>query len=679
MSACGPSRHRSTVSGPWAVRPNVMTSRSRALDHDPAIRPDASRVRPVAGRSRSRTRRGSELPDVAGRRPARSRAISAAVARGSRSTTTSARSARPCRLSVATSPVSPASRRTASTDTGRSSAESATARTTTPTSRAARSVAVMRGSGVRSTTTTSHPPAGPPAASPGREPATARRRAVSWVSHAFRSSSSAGPHAFVARTWTARGARWGSQRAQFQSRNRPGSVSSTRSTSPGACSAVAWAITARSAPRARSRGPTTARPPLVRRSTVTGWWGEVARSWDPSGRTRVTRVVPGPLPTRTVSTSTSPRDRLQSRRVRRRAAATSAARSGWATSVARTSAATASASVASAAITSSAWAAASRRPLRRPDQRSESHVPSAITGLSSAKNRKGGVCSNQAISTPPTAGSATATQASRRRGGCAGGRGNGISMSVTGRPIRGVGRTSIRPAVPVSSAAGASLGPVTVSALAPRRRIAPVGQVRGLVPSSAPSSRLPLVEPRSMTPIDPPPTSTATCRRDTSASSRRTLASLPRPMTCCPWPSGMDRPASGPPTTRSSRALDRERRSLPGTGPPSPRTAPCPSSGAESCRSSGSRAEAAQSPATGVPSAMPSGDRTSPSRSSSRAVTSTSTVVLPVDSVQVRGARRAVRSGMGASVTGASWLQAQGSGAACGRPVDKPAPCGQLG
>ena len=89
------------------------------------------------------------------------------------------------------------------------------------------------------------------------------------------------------------------------------------------------------------------------------------------------------------------------------------------------------------------------------------------------------MCSSQAMRTPPTAGSAIATQARRRRGGAAGGRGNAISVSVAGALIRGVGRSRIRPAGPDSSDAAAPPGPATVTALAPRRRIAPVGQFRG--------------------------------------------------------------------------------------------------------------------------------------------------------------------------------------------------------
>ena len=61
--ACGPSRHRSTCTGPWAVRPRVATSRSRAVDHEPLIRPAV--VHRQTGRGQV------EQPDAAGERTVR--------------------------------------------------------------------------------------------------------------------------------------------------------------------------------------------------------------------------------------------------------------------------------------------------------------------------------------------------------------------------------------------------------------------------------------------------------------------------------------------------------------------------------------------------------------------------------------------------------------------------------
>ena len=403
----------------------------------------------------------------------------------------------------------------------------------------------------------------------------------------------------------------------------------------------------------RSRGPTTASPPVPRRSTTTGTWGAVSRSRAPSPSMRVTRVGPGPLPRRTLSAWSSPCVRFQSSEVRRRAAVVRAARSGCAASVARTSERTASASPISANSRSSACAAASRRPLRRPDHRSDSQVPSATTGLSSAKNRNVGVCRSHAMAMPPTAGSATATHASRRRGGGAGGRGNRTSTSARGALMRGTGRRRRRPSdLPSRGAAGAA-GPASVTALEPILRTAPVGQSRGRSSSSAPSSRLPLLDPRSATVTAPPPTWTAACVRETSGSCSRMGTPLPRPMTCRPWASGSDRPASGPPTTCSSSALDARAGCSRRAGRPSPRTAPWSRADMVRGRSFASRAESAQRPSTGRPTTRLIAGSTSATRCREAVVISTSNVPASPDSVQHRVAVAAGASPMEESVTAA--------------------------
>ena len=107
-------------------------------------------------------------------------------------------------------------------------------------------------------------------------------------------------------------------------------------------------------PSARWRGPTTASPPLVRRSATTGRCGADTVVRRPSPSMRVTRIGPAPVPTRTVRASASSRVRLQSSCVRRRAAVVMAAGLGEAASIARASARTASASRVSAARTAAA-------------------------------------------------------------------------------------------------------------------------------------------------------------------------------------------------------------------------------------------------------------------------------------------------------------------------------------
>ena len=101
-------------------------------------------------------------------------------------------------------------------------------------------------------------------------------------------------------------------------------------------------------------------------------------------------------------------------------------------------------------------------------------------------------------------------------------------------------------------------GPATVSALAPSRRTAPVGQVRGRARrADARPSRLPLVEPRSATVIAPPPTSTVDVPPGhVGIVEPHAARRCPARSRACPGPSGTARPASGPPTTRSSRALE---------------------------------------------------------------------------------------------------------------------------
>jgi hypothetical protein len=350
----------------------------------------------------------------------------------------------------------------------------------------------------------------------------------------------------------------------------------------------------------------------------------------------------------------SPRVLLQSRWDRRRAALVSAARSGAAASAARTSARTASASRFCASSSATACAAASRRPLRRPDHRSDSHVPSATTGLNRAKNRNVGVCNSHAMSTPPTAGRATATHANRRRGGGSGGRGKATSTSARGLLKRCDGRTYSRPPGPGSTAAAGPPGPVTVTALAPSRTIAPVGQLRGCSSSGSSPSQLPLVDPRSATVMSPPPTCTTTCRRDTSGSSRRTVASLPRPRTWRPWPRATVRPASGPPTTCSSRALDRCSAAPRATGRPTPRTAPCATSGAVSGRSGSSRVDPDHRALAGTPRRRLTSGSTVARQASSSAVSSTSAAPAAPTSVQRRVARDGRASDVRRVITGRS-------------------------
>jgi hypothetical protein len=238
--------------------------------------------------------------------------------------------------------------------------------------------------------------------------------------------------------------------------------------------------------------------------------------------------------------------------------------------------------------------------------------------------------------------------------------GSAISTSSRGWCRRGCGRSCSRPPPPGRTAARALPGPVVRSVLDPSRSTAADGHGRGCPSRGALSSQLPLLEPRSRTVRFPAPTSTSTCRRETSGSVSRTVASLPRPTTCRPRSSGSAVPASGPPTTCSSSALDPA--AAPGRGPgrPRPSSAPCSNSGSVSGSSGASRVLPDQSSADGRRSAAASRGRTAPSRSSSRAEIATSRAPLDVTRVQQRVAGE--RAG-----TSRPWLQRS---AARGPPPD---------
>ena len=273
--------------------------------------------------------------------------------------------------------------------------------------------------------------------------------------------------------------------------------------------------------------------------------------------------------------------------------------------------------------------------------------------------------------TPPTAGSAIATQARRRRGGAAGGRGNAISVSAAGVVIRGVGRNRIRPAGLASSDAAAPAGTGDshgARAQAEDRSGRPVPRLpveHGLVESAAvggteighgdrptadldgdvPPGHVRVVEPHGH----------ARCHARGRAGPARGARPAPHPD---------HRRRAAPMHSRSGR------RSMPGTGPPSPSTAPCASSGDVSGRSSASRVEAAQSPR-----------RTPPARGRAPEGRRAGVVVarghLDVDGVPPRTSRSAGR-GRG---LGRAW--AHRSPGQRGRPTARPWPpspiCGQRG
>ena len=345
--------------------------------------------------------------------------------------------------------------------------------------------------------------------------------------------------------------------------------------------------------RARApAGPTTARPPPRRRSTTTGRCGAVlaapgtvaVHADDPVGRRDRCRAGRSARPA-------SPAVRLHSRAVRRRAAVgqcrqVGMGRLGGPESAART----ASASRASAAATSRARARrASRRPLRRPVHRSDSHVPSGDDGAEQGEEQEGRRVSSHAMSTPPTAGRATATHARRRRGGGAGGRGNGDSTSTAGGIMRGrrPEPDGARPAPAPSARGGCARsgegdGGRAQAEDRPGRPRTRLGATR-----SAPSRRLPLVEPRSATVIrsaadvhgDVPAGDVGIVERNgrvaAAAEHVPTLAERER--------------APGVRTAHDvqlQRAGPRRRGTARGSGRPSPRTAPWPSAGAVSGRSS---------------------------------------------------------------------------------------------
>jgi hypothetical protein len=289
------------------------------------------------------------------------------------------------------------------------------------------------------------------------------------------------------------------------------------------------------------------------------------------------------------------------------------------------------------------------------------------------------VCSSQAMATPPTAGSATATQASRRRGGGAGGRGNRTSTSSGGALMRGSGRRRRRPSVPPSRTAAGAEGAARTTALAPIRRTAPVSHSCGWSPRSASSSRLPLLDPRSVTETPPPPTCTSACRRETSGSCSRIGTPLLRPITWRPRPMGIDRPASGPPTTCSSSALGPRPACSCRAGRPRPRTDPWSSDVEVMGRSSASRDEPAHSPSTGVPTTRLIAGSTSASVCSGAAVISTSSVPASPESDQHRvvGTPRtsAVEESVTAAILSAAVALRGRTPGSCGQP----ATCGQPG
>ena len=394
-------RQRSMSIGPSAVRPSVATRRSRTVDHAPASRPCGITRSPRRGRSSSRTDAGRALAAAdrceAGQVAGEFARPSAGRSRSTRDPGVVGRA--PAVLSTATSPVSPASRTTASTP-GRA-ASRPTPRSTAsprPRRRASRSVATTRGSSGRSTTTTS-------------QPAAARRRSPGWRHAAAPDQPCVSQR--VEDSSCPCGLRAGDggrdvHRAGRQVRQppRPGPVvqpvgveQEQQSTSPGACRAVSCASTPASTPSARSRGPTTPSPPARAqvggdRQVGCGRADPGAVALDPPSP----RCSPGPRARSGRRARRRPsRPRLQSRRERRRAAVVIAARSGAAASarpgVGRARAA-ASRSARGHEI-AAACAAALRRPARRPDQRSESQVPSATTRAEQGEEQEGGRVQDQ--------------------------------------------------------------------------------------------------------------------------------------------------------------------------------------------------------------------------------------------------------------------------------------------
>ena len=160
-----------------------------------------------------------------------------------------------------------------------------------------------------------------------------------------------------------------------------------------------------------------------------------------------------------------------------------------------------------------------------------------------------------------------------------------------------------RPPAPASSATRLAAGPADASASShPAAAGTPVGPRRTPRRRDRPSpSRLPLVDPRSAPRPCPSPTPHLHVpARDVGVGERGRAHSGPAPDQVAALPRAEVRPASGPPTTRSSSALARAAGAARTAAGPTPRTAPCRSRRRSAARSSGEPCDARPQAATGT-------------------------------------------------------------------------------
>jgi len=167
----------------------------------------------------------------------------------------------------------------------------------------------------------------------------------------------------------------------------------------------------------------------------------------------------------------------------------------------------------------------------------------------------------------------SASRGSRDRAGGVSGSGK-VTVAGSARPGTRDRRLTRRCPTPSGRAdAGAAAGRRSRRTDRPTRSVAEVDN--GAVPTTrTPSTRHPLVDPRSVTLTVVDRTSTTACRRERSGSSRRRSASAARPIRCSPGGSRKMVPASGPETTCSSSTPGASRS---GSTPRPPRMTRAPS------------------------------------------------------------------------------------------------------